>query len=811
MNRHQRRANAKLRNHLVDPAAARTLEQGLQYQKAGRLAEAEGCYRRVLAIQPNHADALQLVGGIACQAGQYDIAAKWISRAIEQNPNVPAWFSNLGLALERQGKLEDALASYDKALELRPAYEIALSNRGNVLKALGRTDEALASYDKALALNPDYVEALNNRSNVLKSLGRLAEALAGYDKAIGLNPTFATAFNGRGMILRGMKRAEDALASYDKALALSPDLVDAHNNRGAVLAELMRFDEALLSYDRALALNPNLLSTLNNRGNLLQELDRVDEALADYEKALSLDPSCVAALNGRGNTLRRLKRLHEAEKMLQQAIKLKPDYAEAYCNLGKLFIDLGKLFEAESVIRHAAKLKPDSAGVLLNLGRVLIDLGRLDEAEDVFRRSVLLEPNDAKAHYNLGVALGKLGKLSEAEEATRCAIALKPNLAQAYHNLSVALTQLGRLTEAQDACKKSIELAPLEPLHFRQLGEVSKFVADSPHFAALDALSKNEASLSVGKQTELHFAMAKAHADVGQVENEFRRLLAGNKLKRSCIEYNETATLGEMDRAKQVFTAEFIRAAQGSGEPSSRPIFIMGMPRSGTTLIEQILASHPRVFGAGELKLFESSIAELRSLMRDAPLYPEIALHIARDDFRRLGANYLAENASLAPPSSHVTDKMPANFLFAGLIHLALPNATIIHAVRDPVDTCVSCFSKLFVEGNFQTYDLAELGRYYRHYEALMAHWHRVLPPGRILDVRYEDLVANLEGAARRIVAHCNLQWDERCLEFHRTKRAVRTASAAQVRKPIYASSIGRWRAYQAFLAPLLAELSNVT
>jgi hypothetical protein len=150
---------------------------------------------------------------------------------------------------------------------------------------------------------------------------------------------------------------------------------------------------------------------------------------------------------------------------------------------------------------------------------------------------------------------------------------------------------------------------------------------------------------------------------------------------------------------------------------------------------------------------------------------------------------------------------MPANFVFAGLIHLALPNATIIHAVRDPIDTCLSCFSKLFMEGNFQTYDLAELGRYYRHYKALMAHWHSVLPPGRILDVNYEDTVADVEGVARRIVAHCGLPWDQRCLDFHRTERAVRTASAAQVRSPIYASSIGRWRAYQSFLGPLLAEL----
>jgi hypothetical protein len=231
------------------------------------------------------------------------------------------------------------------------------------------------------------------------------------------------------------------------------------------------------------------------------------------------------------------------------------------------------------------------------------------------------------------------------------------------------------------------------------------------------------------------------------------------------------------------------------------------MPRSGTTLIEQILASHPQVFGAGELKLFEQALADVRATMQDAPDYPEIALQMSGRHFRELGGRYLAEIHKLAPAASHITDKMPANFVFAGLIHLALPDAVIIHAVRDPRDTCVSCFSKLFSEGNLHTYDLAELGRYHRHYQALMAHWHSVLPAGRILDLHYEDVVADVEAAARAIVAHCGLPWDPRCLDFHRNGRIVRTSSAAQVRKPIYASSIGRWRAFQPLLDPLLAEL----
>ena len=247
-------------------------------------------------------------------------------------------------------------------------------------------------------------------------------------------------------------------------------------------------------------------------------------------------------------------------------------------------------------------------------------------------------------------------------------------------------------------------------MHFRQLGEVRKYVAGDSFFTALEALSNDEAVLGIVKQIDLHFALAKAFADIGRTEDEFRRLLAGNRLKRSRINYDETTALDEIDRVQQVFSSEFMRNTRGTGEPSAKPIFILGMPRSGTTLVEQILASHPQVFGAEELNLFERTVGDVRSAIQQAPAYPEIALHMTDEHFRKIGGRYLAGVQRLAPAASHIMDKMPANFLFAGLIHLALPNATIIHTVRDPVDTCISCFSKLFTEGNFQTYDLAELG-----------------------------------------------------------------------------------------------------
>jgi tetratricopeptide (TPR) repeat protein len=719
----------------------------------------------------------------------------------------PASFSDLGLALEHQGRLEEALASYNASLALKPDDFEVLNHRANVLAALGRIDDALASYDGALALNPDpetlysrgsrlqelgrigealadydralalnpnYADVLVNRGNILSTMGRLDEALASYERALKAEPGYAEALLFRGDLLNKMNRPGEALVSYDRALMLNPGFVEALNNRAVVLKEMKRLDEALVSYDRALALNPDQVTVLNNRGHLLNELDRTGEALADYDRALALNPDDAEACNGRGNVMKKLDHVHEAEQMFRRAILLNPDSAEAYCNLGS----------------------------------ILVDHGKSDQAEAVLRRAVALNPDFATALHNLGIALVRLDKADQAEAVIRRAVALNPDLAGAHHNLGVALMELGRLNEAREAAERAIALAPLQPSYFGQLGEVRRYVSGDRYVTALEALANNEASLCIDDQVHLHFALAKAHADVARPEDEFRRLMAGNALQRSRIDYDESAVLDQIDCTRQLFTAEFMWASRGVGEPSSKPIFIVGMPRSGTTLVEQILASHPRVFGAGELKLFERSMADIRSGLREQPAYPEMALQMSGQQFHDLGARYLAGAEQLAAAACHITDKMPSNFLFAGLIHLALPNAIIIHTVRDPVDTCISCFSKLFTESNFQTYDLAELGRYYRHYKALMSHWHRVLPPGRILEVSYEETVADVEGSARRILAHCGLPWDPRCLDFHRTKRVVRTASATQVRQPIYSSSIGRWRAYEPWLAPLLAELS---
>ena len=339
MNRQQRRAGARSAGVRTGRASdARTaailgrLEAGLAHQQAGRLLEAEACYQQALAAEPDHPDALHLLGVVAYQSGRHDLAVALIRQAIKRNGQSPYYWFNLALALKCLGRLDEALASYDRALALDPAYVEAHHDRALVLEALRRPADAVASYDRALLLRPDDVDALYNRGNALKNLGRHDAALASYERVLARQPNHPQALNNRGNMLQALRRLDDALESYDRAIALKPDYLEAFNNRGVVRHELKQFDAALADYDAALALMPDCVEALYNRGNALQALARFDEALASYDRALALNPHHAEACYNRGNALRELKRIDAALASYAQAQALKADYAEAHWN-----------------------------------------------------------------------------------------------------------------------------------------------------------------------------------------------------------------------------------------------------------------------------------------------------------------------------------------------------------------------------------------------------------------------------------------------------------------------------------------------
>jgi tetratricopeptide (TPR) repeat protein len=411
----------------------------------------------------------------------------------------------------------------------------------------------------------------------------------------------------------------------------------------------------------------------------------------------------------------------------------------------------------------------DHGGALMGLGDALAASGRQADAVVVFKRLIKAEPDNAAAHY----ALGQVQK------------------------------QLGAFADSREVFARAVALAPDNPSLHYALAESAPFFEDDARLAALEALARDEARFPDRQKAELHFALFKAYDELKRPDQAFAELEKGNRLTRALVPYDEAEVYGFFRELKETYTQAAMAALAGAGHPTALPVFVVGMPRSGTTLVEQILASHPDVFGAGELLYVQDLI--LGGFAGSA--YPAGLKALGAGGLRRFGGYYTVRLAGLAPKAGRIVDKLPANFRHLGLLHLALPQAQIIHVRRDPADTCFSCYSKLFASGLNYTYDLGELGRYFRAYETLMAHWRAVLPPGAMLEVQYETLIENFETEARRLVEFCGLEWDERCLKFYETKRAVRTLSEFQVRRPLFKSSIGRWRPYEKWLRPLLDVL----
>lgn len=403
-------------------------------------------------------------------------------------------------------------------------------------------------------------------------------------------------------------------------------------------------------------------------------------------------------------------------------------------------------------------------------------------------------------------ALAEMGRHAEAIALCRAASTAKPDFAQAMGVLAPALAEVGDIEEAVAACRQAIALDPRRPEPCFNLTQLTKISRGDPVLGALETMLPRAASFSPHEQCLLHFALAKVYDDIGERNRGFDHLLEGNAIKRRHITYNEASALGAMDRIREVFTVDLMAARRNLGDRSALPIFVVGMPRSGTTLVEQMLASHAAVFGAGERMELPQAVERLGGRI-GALSFPEAIWTVTDEELRQIGAAYVAALQPVAPDAARITDKMPVNFLFAGFIHLTLPNARIVHVMRDPVDTCLSCFSRLFFGEQRFAYDLGELGRFHRAYQRLMAHWREVLPASVLLEVQDESLVENFAAEARRVVAHCGLPWDDACLEFYKVSRPVHTASVAQVRQPIYRSSIGRWRPDAALLRPLLEAL----
>jgi tetratricopeptide (TPR) repeat protein len=514
--------------------------------------------------------------------------------------------------------------------------------------------------------------------------------------------------------------------------------------------------------ERAVVENPGIPDVHVMLGFALLAAGRTREAKASFERALALRPGFAPALDGLGTLLQRDERYEDALHFHDLAVASDPRSGRAH---------------------H-------------NRGNALLCLGRFQEARVAFERSLDLDETLAESHNGLGAALQEMGYTEDAIASYRTAIACKPEYGDPACNLGTILREAGDLQEAISWFERAVAVDPKRGRFHRYLVD-SRTEVDLEHLRAMEHLSLAAETLPVDDRIELHFALGKSYADVGRIDDAFAQFRDGNALKRSTIDYDERTYFNFLRGVRDSFTEPFLDTFRGSGDPSHRPVFIVGVPRSGTTLVEQILAAHPAVRAMGELDAFASAFAELPQVGAQP------STEAVRASLRDLGERYLAATQDTAHGGERAVDKGLGNFRYVPLIHLAFPNARIIDVRRDLLDTCWSCYATLFANPIPFAFDLTELGHVGAAYEWFMDGWSALLPPERLMQVGYERLVDDFEAEARRIVAFCGLPWDAACLDFHLVRRPIRTASHSQVRRPLYRDSVGRSRPFAPYLGPL--------
>lgn len=676
----------------------------------------------------------------------------------------------------RAQRYEETLALARHFVEDWPRLGLGWNVLAASQQALGNREEAADTYRRAITLEPGNPDAHNNLGNVLRELGEYAESARMHARAAELRPDMPQAFYNLGLSHAACGAHEEAARAFEQAIRIRPDVPDAHNHLGNQLKAQGRLSAAVEAYQRALAIEPEHAGVLSNLASAQSALGALDEAEQSYRRALQFDPRAADVLSNFGTFLMDRDRLDEAESCYREAIELNNRSAELYNNLGVLLHRLGRLSEAENVLRRAAELNPPSLSIWHNLGDVVMDAGRLDEAEEIHCHAVALAPDSATAHRHLGVTLAVLGRPGEAEAAYRRALELQPDRMEVYYRLA----------------------------------EVKRFEADDADLKHITALLHRD-GLSVDDRAHLHYAAGKAYADAGEdFDASFRHYEAGASARRSRFEYDVRADEACFSRIAEVFSAETVDRLMALGHDSSVPIFVVGMPRSGTTMVENLLAGHSRVHGAGERFDIDRLVGETGRARGEH--FPDWVPGLDAGESRRLGRRYADTLAETAPGAARIIDKMPNNFRYLGLIAGILPHARIVHVRRDPVDTCVSCFTHLFENEQFFSYDLVELGRFYRAYATLMDHWRRVLPAGFLLTVCYESIIDEPEPLVRSMLEHCGLEWEPACLDSDAASRtrAVATASLVQVRQRLHRGAIGRWKAYADHLQPLLDALGDL-
>ena len=641
----------------------------------------------------------------------------------------------------------------------------------------------------------------------LVNAGKIGEAMERCRDALRQNASDVNMTALLGALLLKSRETDLAETYLRRAVELAPDFAKPQEDLGFLLAESGRLEEAAPLLENATRLDPKSEQGFMALGRALSGLGRGDEADKAFEAGFELNPlrkklAYAAEHHKRG-------RLEDAEKAYREVLEVKPNQIDAIRFLAGIVASRDQVEEAELLLRRALKLAPDFTLAYMDLGNLLSEQHRHTEALSCFQKARDLEPNMPRPQFMLASTLAQCGKTIEASAAYRRVLELRSDHAGAWLGLGHNLKTLGQQSEAIEAYRQCIETRPDNGEVYWSLANLKTYMLSPTDIEEMKA-SLDKESISEQSAVNFLFALAKAHEDQGDFDAAWDFYARGNTRQRAQEHYDPVETEVTNDELIEVFNADFLKDIGGVGHPDPAPIFVLGLPRSGSTLIEQILASHSMVEGTSELPYIGRVATSLNRNRADGINYPFSVRELKAANFDALGRDYL-ERASIHRQSERprFIDKMPNNFPSVGFIHLILPNAKIIDARRYPLDATLSCYRQLFAKGQSFVYDLTDIGEYFVQYQRMMDHWHQVLP-GKVLTLQYEELVMDLETQVRRLLDHCELPFEESCLRFWETDRPVRTASSEQVRQPIFTDSIHRWRNYARHISELVEVLEPV-
>jgi len=620
-----------------------------------------------------------------------------------------------------------------------------------------------------LQQHPEDANFLCLSARALVKLERFDEANLRIDRALSIYPKFAIPYEIRGESLLAKGDLHDSAEAFEQALKFDPKLQRTRMKLGQVLMILGRVEEARELKDEFLKFNEDNQDIA--KAAEFEEEEKYAEAEKLYRKILIRHPDNVSAMRLWARLGTRENRNADAEVLLRQAVKIAPDFSRAWADLCKVQFEQE---EYEDTI-HSAK------------------------------RLIKLKPRVPDGHIWFAAALAASGNHRSAIESFDTALAIAPSHVGALCGKGNACRTAGDQDSAIAAFRGSIEANPLHTEAYWSLANLKTFRFKDSEVDEMLALVDDDRISSEG-QVQLNNALGLEFEGREDYDQAFGFFDRSNRLRREDEFYDRVENEEKVDLSIAAFTPEFVEEKAGHGDPDPAPIFIVGLPRSGSTLLEQILSSHSKVDGTHELADLSKTIRSSGKLTGPRRRYPTSVANLDADGFRQVGREYIRRTRRHRNDCPFFTDKNPNNFAHVGLLHLALPNAKIINARRHPLDSCFGSYKQLFAQGQPFTYDLNELGEYYVQYQRLMDHWHEILP-GKVLDVQYEDVVSDLEGQVRRILEYCNLEWEDACLRFHETSRSVKSASSEQVRRPIYKSAVNTWRHYEQHLGPLIEVL----